>query len=182
KTFLIKNKCEVDAAFSAKEALNLIDDNRYDLVISDVRLPDREGLEVLRAVKETNPETGVIMMTSYAEISMAVNAMKEGAIDYLAKPFHPEVILEAINSAMDSGKKEKEATRKSPRRKTANEASKNTFIAGVSEASEKLNNYIDLVAPTNMSVLIMGESGTGKEQIAKSIHHKSKRKEAPFIA
>lgn len=182
KTFLSKKEFEVDAVYTATEALSQISKNDYDVVISDVRLPDKEGLEVLRAVKEKNPATGVIMMTSYAEISMAVNAIKEGALDYIAKPFHPEVILKGINDALAHGPT---APRPAPaaRKKTPKkDISGNTFIKGVSEASEKLNNYIDLVAPTNMSVLIMGESGTGKEQIAKSIHDKSKRKNAPFIA
>lgn len=183
KTFLKKKDFEVDAVYTATEALNQISEKDYDVVISDVRLPDKEGLEVLRAVKEKNAATGVIMMTSYAEISMAVNAIKEGALDYIAKPFHPEVILKGINDALAG---EITATPAVPKREAGagpkKEVPGNTFIKGVSEASEKLNNYIDLVAPTNMSVLIMGESGTGKEQIAKSIHDKSKRNTAPFIA
>lgn len=181
KTFLKKKEHEVDAVYTATEALNLIRQNQYEIVISDVRLPDKEGLEILRAVKEKNQKTEVIMMTSYAEISMAVNAIKEGALDYIAKPFHPEVILRAVNEALDSDKPSR--TSSSGRTATpAKKSSGDTYIKGVSDASEKLNNYIDLVAPTNMSVLIMGESGTGKEQIAKSIHDKSKRSSAPFVA
>jgi two-component system, NtrC family, response regulator HydG len=182
KTFLVKKECEVEAAYTATEALNLISENKYDVVISDVRLPDKEGLEILRAINEKGGHTRVIMMTSYAEISMAVNAIKEGAVDYIAKPFHPEIILEAINEALQNDhnptkEKDRKPTKKPDTHKTGEE-----FITGVSDASAKLNNYIDLVAPTNMSVLIMGESGTGKEQIAKSIHSKSKRNEATFIA
>ena len=181
KTFLQKKDFAVDAVYTATEALNFIKDNIYDAVISDVRLPDKEGLEILRAVKEKNARTQVIMMTSYAEVSMAVNAIKEGALDYIAKPFHPEVILRAVNEALDS---EKSAENVVPVKNSSSEkkTSGDTYIKGVSDASEKLNNYIDLVAPTNMSVLIMGESGTGKEQIAKSIHDKSKRNTAPFVA
>lgn len=181
KTFLQKKDFAVDAVYTATEALNLIKNNLYDAVISDVRLPDKEGLEILRAVKEKSGKTQVIMMTSYAEVSMAVNAIKEGALDYIAKPFHPEVILRAINEALDSDKSAATA-RPIKTSSTDKKSSGDTYIKGVSEASEKLNNYIDLVAPTNMSVLIMGESGTGKEQIAKSIHDKSKRHSAPFVA
>ncbi len=179
KTFLVKKEFEVDAVYTANEALNLLNKKSYDVVISDVRLPDKEGLEILRAVNEKKERTGVIMMTSYAEISMAVNAMKEGAIDYIAKPFNPEVILQSIHTALDM-----EAPRSTPKPSTAEKSKsvEDTYIKGVSDASSKLNNYIDLVAPTNMSVLIMGESGTGKEQIAKSIHLKSKRSSAAFIA
>ena len=182
KTFLVKKECEVDAAYTATEALNLVSKNKYDVVISDVRLPDKEGLEILRAVNEKGDKTGVIMMTSYAEISMAVNAIKEGALDYIAKPFHPEVILEAINEAIQKPASIGSEPSRKPSRSSEKPKAQEVFISGVSDASAKLNNYIDLVAPTNMSVLIMGESGTGKEQIAKSIHSKSKRTDAPFIA
>lgn len=183
KTFLVKKDYEVDAVYNAADALSLIDSEDYDVVISDVRLPDKEGLEILKAVKEKKADIGVIMMTSYAEISMAVNAMKEGAIDYIAKPFHPEVILKSIHAALDKGSNgipaDTEVKKTKPEK---NKVVKDNYIKGVSEASAKLNNYIELVAPTNMSVLIMGESGTGKEQIAKSIHDKSKRSAAAFIA
>ncbi|WP_029037328.1 sigma-54-dependent transcriptional regulator [Salinimicrobium xinjiangense] len=178
KTFLVKKDCEVDAVYTATEALNLVAKKKYDVVISDVRLPDKEGLEILQAINKKGERTGVIMMTSYAEISMAVNAIKEGALDYIAKPFHPEVIMKAINEALqDEGNVPAVRTAKAQPTKI-----EDTYIKGGSEASAKLNNYIELVAPTNMSVLIMGESGTGKEQIAKSIHDKSKRNSAPFIA
>ena len=185
KTFLVKKEYEVDAVYTATEALNLLNEHSYDVVISDVRLPDKEGLEILKAVKEKKKQTGVIMMTSYAEISMAVNAMKEGAVDYIAKPFNPEVILKSIHTALEM--EQAEVSKPSPKtpRTAGPEKSqpiRDTYIKGVSDASSKLNNYIDLVAPTNMSVLIMGESGTGKEQIAKSIHLKSKRISKPFIA
>ena len=179
KTFLVKKNCEVDAVYTATEALNLVSKNSYDVVISDVRLPDKEGLEILQAVNQKGEKTGVIMMTSYAEISMAVNAIKEGALDYIAKPFHPEIILKAINDALEAPVS---TATTGPASKKNQSPSRDTYIKGGSEASAKLNNYIDLVAPTNMSVLIMGESGTGKEQIAKSIHQKSKRSAAPFVA
>ncbi|MFD2517112.1 sigma-54-dependent transcriptional regulator [Salinimicrobium flavum] len=181
KTFLLKKEYKVDAVYTATEALNLIGKEDYDVIISDVRLPDKEGLEILRAINQKKVTTGVIMMTSYAEISMAVNAMKEGALDYIAKPFNPEVIIKSINAALDrnSGEPTLPAVKTKP---TGKPLSNDTYIKGVSEASSKLNNYIELVAPTGMSVLIMGESGTGKEQIARSIHDKSKRNQAPFVA
>lgn len=185
QTFLKKKDFAVSTAFSATEAFSLLEKEKFEIIISDVRLPDKEGLEILREVKSRDSQSEVIMMTSYAEIKMAVNAMKEGAFDYIEKPFNPEVILRTIYSAL--GKERNPASATSKRfRSSDNRADKpvqeNTFIKGVSDASKKLNDYIDLVAPTTMSVLIMGESGTGKEQIAKSIHDKSKRKDAPFIA
>lgn len=183
KTFLVKKNYEVEAVYNASEALNLFKTEKFDVVISDVRLPDKEGLEILKAVKQQNPDTGVIMMTSYAEISKAVNAMKEGAVDYLAKPFNPEVILKSIKAALEHDTTSAPGATATTRSKSSKSTVvEDTYITGVSEASSKLNNYIDLVAPTNMSVLIMGESGTGKEQIAKSIHFKSKRNSKAFIA
>lgn len=183
QTFLKKKDFEVSSAYSATEALSLLEKNKFEIIISDVRLPDKEGLEILREVKSKEPGSEVIMMTSYAEIKMAVNAMKEGAYDYIAKPFNPEVILQTIQSALEN---ETSSSNDSGKKVTARDdratAFSETFIKGVSDASKKLNDYIELVAPTNMSVLIMGESGTGKEQIAKSIHNKSKRKDEAFIA
>lgn len=181
KTFLSKKRHHVDAAYTANDALNLVEKENYEIVISDVRLPDKEGLEILKAVKEKNPSTGVIMMTSYAEINMAVKAMKEGAVDYLSKPFNPEIILDSIQAALQISPAKNTKTSSSISTSGARKV-KDTYIKGISDASSKLNNYIELVAPTNMSVLIMGESGTGKEQIAKSIHTKSKRNASPFVA
>ena len=178
KTFLEKKDYEVNTAFTATEGLNFLARENFDLVISDVRLPDKEGLEILREVRSKQPEGQVIMMTSYAEIKMAVQAMKEGAFDYIAKPFNPEVILQTIVTALSQ--EVKQSTRSLPRK--AENGTTVTFIQGVSDASKKLSDYIDLVSPTNMSVLIMGESGTGKEQVAKSIHYKSKRSKEAFIA
>lgn len=183
KTFLVKKNYEVEAVYNATEALNLFKTEKFDVVISDVRLPDKEGLEILKAVKQQNPSTGVIMMTSYAEISKAVNAMKEGAVDYIAKPFNPEVILKSIKAALENDSFSTPGATATTKTKTSKSTVvEDTYIKGVSEASAKLNKYIDLVAPTNMSVLIMGESGTGKEQIAKSIHFKSKRNAQAFVA
>ncbi|MUP45348.1 sigma-54-dependent Fis family transcriptional regulator [Gramella sp. BOM4] len=184
KTFLEKRDYQVSLVYSAAEAFSKISANKFDLVLTDVRLPDNDGLEILQKVKNENPSTQVIVMTSYAEISMAVKAMKEGAFDYVSKPFRPESILQTINNALESGEVITEPAKPKPVKKSgaANLSSDSEMVKGVSEASRRLNDYVELVAPTNMSVLITGESGTGKEQIAKSIHLQSKRRSAPFIA
>lgn len=187
-TFLQKKQYEVETAFTAGDAYALLESQQFDLVISDVRLPDGEGLEILQEVKKKNPSRQVIMMTGYAEIEMAVRAMKEGAFDYIEKPFRPEMILQTIEKALDTDSSSVTSIESKPKRSasvkskaTPNEF-RSSYIKGVSDTSKKLNDYIHLVAPTGMSVLIMGDSGTGKEQVAKSIHDKSKRKDAPFIA
>lgn len=183
KTFLEKREYKVTLVYSASEAFKKISSDSFDLVLTDVRLPDNDGLEILKNVKTENPSTQVIVMTSYAEISMAVNAMKEGAFDYVSKPFRPESILQTIENALHTNEVAPVAEKAKPAKKSNGPLSENKdLVKGVSEPSRRLSDYVELVAPTNMSVLITGESGTGKEQIAKSIHLQSKRHAAPFIA
>ena len=183
KTFLEKRNYKVALVYSASEAFRKISSEKYDLVLTDVRLPDNDGLEILKNVKSENPATQVIVMTSYAEISMAVNAMKEGAFDYVSKPFRPESILQTIENALHTNEVAPIVEKPKPAKKSNGPLTENKdLVKGVSEPSRRLGDYVELVAPTNMSVLITGESGTGKEQIAKSIHLQSKRHAAPFIA
>ncbi|MFV8281016.1 sigma-54-dependent transcriptional regulator [Christiangramia marina] len=185
KTFLEKREYKVELVFSASEAFNKIEKSNFELVLTDVRLPDHDGLEILKKVKTKDAATQVIVMTSYAEISMAVNAMKEGAFDYVSKPFRPESILQTIENALRTKVVAPKEVASKPVKK-ASKASSTTqrldLVEGVSEPSRRLADYVELVSPTNMSVLITGESGTGKEQVAKSIHLESKRRDAPFIA
>ncbi len=187
KTFFEKRGYKVDTSFSAAEAFKKMKASPFEVILTDVRLPDSDGLEVLFEVKSNYPTAQVIVMTNYAEINMAVKAMKNGAFDYVSKPFRPEAILQTIENALDQKNlngnmtsQEEVLPKKKQKIKVAESSSE--FVRGVSDAAIKLNDYIELVAPTNMSVLIIGESGTGKEQVAKSIHNKSKRKGAPFIA
>lgn len=186
KTFFEKRDYKVETAFSAAEAFKKLSLQPFQVILTDVRLPDKDGLEILLEVKANYKDVQVIMMTNYAEINMAVKAMKNGAFDYVSKPFQPESILQTIENALSqkSVGSEKGTSSKSKvkeEKKIAANKLSSEFVKGVSDAALKLNDYIELVAPTNMSVLIMGESGTGKEQIAKSIHDKSKRKDAPFV-
>ena len=183
KTFLIKRDYEVELVFSGAEAFKKLKENSFHLILSDVRLPDTSGLDILKEVKAENADTQVIIMTSYAEISMAVEAMKIGAFDYVSKPFRPESILQTIENALTHTQVQQPSAPTQAKKPKKPASDKETsFVKGVSEAAIKLSDYIELVAPTNMSVLIMGESGTGKEQVAKSIHKQSKRAGAPFIA
>lgn len=188
KTFLTKKGFEVYKAFSFKEAAAILNEEKIDLVLTDVRLPDSDGIEILKFIKDINPAIQVILMTGYTDIKTAVNVMKMGAFDYVAKPINSDEIVHTINKALAEGGKTstvvnyKKATEKKEALSEINEASEEEFITGKSEKSKELNNFISVVAPTNISVLIIGDSGTGKENIAYSIHKLSKRANMPYIA
>src|SRR5690554_2551356 len=178
-TFLKKKGFTVSNAFTGKEATEIVEKEVFDVVITDIRLPDSDGLQILKKVKEKNFETQIILMTGYTDIKTAVNAMKQGAFDYVGKPINPDELLHTIKAALS--KKESAPVTTSPTKTSSGSQENPDFVKGVSSVSKKLQEYIDLVAPTNMSVLIIGDSGTGKEYIARSIHNQSKRKDKPFI-
>jgi two-component system response regulator HydG len=183
--FLIRKGYDVDASFTAQDAKTKFKTTTYNLVLTDLRLPNYDGLQLLSDIKEVNPMTQVIVMTGYAEVGSAVEAMKKGAYDYISKPFTPEEILMQIKSALNQeNKRQQDSDSKENREvKSAPDGVKeNGVVVGISEASKKLHEYIKLVAPTDMSVLITGESGTGKEVTARAIHNNSKRKDHNFVA
>ncbi|WP_281991032.1 sigma-54-dependent transcriptional regulator [Aquimarina aggregata] len=185
KTFLQKKEYEVTTAFSGNEAIPKIKEDVFDVVLTDVRLPDRDGITLLEEIHKSNPKTQVIIMTGYAEINMAVNAIKQGAFDYISKPFNPDTILQTIEKALHTEVVSANTTQKENKKETPAKTKKDAnhaFVRGVSDASKKLNEYVALVAPTRMSVLVVGDSGTGKEYVASSIHKGSKRSEKPFVA
>lgn len=175
KTWLTKRHFQVEEAFSYQEACKKIKNGSFDVVLTDLRLPDEDGLALLCQSKKFMPEAQVILMTGYADITTAVQAMKAGAFDYVAKPVIPDEILKKIQDALE--------LRGMPVEKEKTEKSKEiTYIKGTSREAEQLYEYIQLVAPTMMTVLITGESGSGKEYIARLIHNRSTRQNAPFVA
>lgn len=188
KTFLAKKGFEVDNVFNSQDAKQIIDKNYYDIVLTDVRLPDSDGIELLKYIKSKSFSSQVILMTGYTEIKTAVNAMKLGAFDYVSKPINPDELVLTIKQALDKKNKTTDYTSKSSKSKSSsalNETSDTQdldYVKGESKVSLQLQEYIELVAPTNMSVLIIGDSGTGKENIAHSIHLLSKRSNKPYIA
>ena len=170
-TFLDKSGFESSKVLSGKECLSALGKSSYDLVLTDLRLPDMTGIDVLREVKSRYPEVPVILMTGYGEIKTAVQAIKLGAFEYVTKPVNPDEILLIVKSALAK-----------PPDNTTQSISGFQYLTGKSPSSTKLEQYITLVAPTTMSVLIKGESGTGKEYVARRIHQESNRSEGPFIA
>lgn len=194
KTWLGKKGFSVDTAGSNARARKQLDTQSYDLVLSDLRLPDQDGIFLLSWMKEHDYNAPLIIMTGYADIQSAVQAMKHGASDYISKPVQPDELLKKINEALQkktlpptatAGMEKRTATSKGPKSKPASNSAtvpSSNFLEGESEAARQLYNYVGLVAPTPMSVLINGASGTGKEYVAHRIHQLSKRADKPFIA
>lgn len=174
KTWLRKKGFEVEAASTQARARKLLSARDFDLVLSDLRLPDKDGMALLSWLREQNNQTPFIIMTGYAEIQSAVKAMKEGATDYISKPVQPDELLKKIDEAVRNGQGQ-------PEEESVYAVPQN-FLEGESEAARQLYNYVNLVAPTQMSVLINGASGTGKEYVAHRIHQLSRRSNKPFIA
>lgn len=177
KTWLGKKGYEVETASTNARARKLLTTRDFSLILSDLRLPDQDGIHLLSWLRDLQKATPVIIMTSYAEIQGAVLAMKEGAADYVSKPVQPDELLKKIKEAISQESK----VVATPKESKENFATQN-FLEGESEAARQLYNYVNLVAPTQMSVLINGASGTGKEYVAHRIHQLSKRANKPFIA
>lgn len=182
--FLVKNQYEVSIAFSASEARSAIKNESFDLILTDLRLPDSDGIVLMSEIKNSHPEIPVILMTGYSDVNTAVKAIKNGAADYISKPFNPDEVLLVITNALQNQGVEEENEAPVKQKKSVKKpvSAENEFVRGISVASKKLLDHIQLVSPTDMSVLIIGESGTGKEIIAKSIHQQSHRKNNNFIA
>ncbi len=179
--FLSKNNFEVKQANRADEAISILKNEKFDAILCDYKLPDATGIDVLQRITILNPEAAVVIITGYSDVKTAVQTFKHGASDYVTKPLYPDEILLTIKGALEKkSEKLKEAT---PAKKVSTPVRKtNNIIFGDSPQSQTVLRHVDLIAPTDMSVIITGETGTGKEYVAKAIHKKSKRKDQPFIA
>ncbi|GHA65771.1 sigma-54-dependent transcriptional regulator [Pontibacter akesuensis] len=176
KSFLKRQQLEVETAFTANDGLRLLKASSFDLILTDFRLPDKDGLELMSQIQVLTPDVPVILMTTYADIRTAVRAIKMGAFEYITKPINPDETLLVVQNALN--KKHAPAADEAP----TTVAGTLQFVRGQSPQSEQIEEFITLVAPTNLSVIIEGESGTGKEYVARMMHHQSKRHDKPFVA
>ncbi len=184
-SFLERKGFNVTVSLSGEKARKTISESNFDLLITDLKLPDDSGLDLLEFSQKTSPKTKVILMTGYAEVDTAVKAIKKGALDYISKPFRPEellMIIQADSQNMESAEEHITETVEPKQLASQPTSEKPKFVIGISEASKKFNEYLKLVGPTDMCVLIQGESGTGKEVAAKAIHNYSSRKDKNFVA
>ncbi len=171
KTWLGKKNIQVETCTTVGDAKTALEEGTYQLILSDLRLPDEDGINLLKWLKENHSNVPLIMMTSYADIQTAVQAIKLGAADYISKPLNPDELFSKITELIHV-----------PEKKAASVAYTNPYIEGVSQAAVSMYEHVRLVAPTEMSVLITGSSGTGKEYIARRIHQESRRANYPFVA
>ena len=177
---LKKEGYDITCATGGGEAIELCRGNPYDMVITDIKMPKVTGLDVLHQVKEISPETIIILITAYATMETAVQAMKDGAYDYISKPFRVDEIKKIIKNALEREAQKKEGILLEGEVKDSYRFG-SIDIVGKSKEMMKVYELIQKISQTKSNVLIYGESGTGKELVAKSIHYNSPRKDCPFL-
>jgi DNA-binding NtrC family response regulator len=170
---------EVVEAAGVNDARGALSEHTFDAIITDQKMADGEGLDVLAAAREADPSLSVVFLTAFATIELAVESMRRGAFDFITKPFIPEVLLASATRAMEHTRLVRENTRL---RDTVVRLEGSSEIAGRSVAIRQLREQIARVAPTNATVLVTGETGTGKELVARAIHRSSLRAEQPLVA
>jgi two-component system response regulator PilR (NtrC family) len=175
---LKKEGYKVSLASNGEEVVKVVENDLFDLILLDIRMPKLDGISALKKIKANSPETIVIMITAYASADTAIKAMKEGAYDYITKPFKVDEIKLIIKNALEKKSLQKENI-------LLKQAVRDRFhfgnIIGQSPKMVALYDLLEKVSPTKTNILITGESGTGKELVAKAIHYNSPRKEKPFV-
>lgn len=182
KKYFKKKGFDAESQPTGEAAIKWLKSNAADLVICDFKLPDYTGLEILQKIKIINAGIQVIIITGYSDVRIAVDALKKGAYDYVTKPLYPDEILVTVNQALKrQGGAEVPTTQRAKTNHTSQLDAK-AYISGVSHQAQAVIKHIDLIAATDMSVVIEGETGTGKEYVARAIHEKSHRDQKPFVA
>jgi two-component system response regulator HydG len=164
---------------SVAEALPALDRADFDCVITDLRMPEMDGLEGMRRIKQKNPDLPVVMVTAFATVETAVEAMKAGAFDYLTKPFEPEELELLVARAVENSGLKRENARL---RSALDDSFSAHGIVGRSAVMREVVSILERVAPTDVPILIEGESGTGKDLVARAVHGMSRRKDGPYLA
>lgn len=186
--FLQRNGFETETAHTGHKGITKFNESKFDIVLCDFRLGDKDGRDVLQEMKAINPQIVFIIITGYSDIKTAVDVIKLGAYDYITKPLIPDEVLNVISKSSQSvTSKNGEAKSEAPSFSAASKkkitvTSDGEFLVGQAPTTKELYRQIELVAPTNYSIILYGESGTGKEVVAKTIHQSSDRKNKPFIA
>jgi two-component system response regulator HydG len=181
--FLQRKGFETDMAHTGNKGIAKFKESKFDVVLCDFRLGDKEGREVLHELKTINPHAVVIIITGYSDIKTAIDVIKAGAFDYITKPMIPDEVLNVINKSLNGPLPgEENGQPGSSVKKNKAVFGDEDFLKGQDPSTRDLYKQIELVAPTNYSVILYGESGTGKEVFARAIHQNSERKHHPFIA
>jgi len=175
--WFIEDGYDVATASGGKDALLLLGRRHFDVVITDIKMPGMDGLELQHRIHEVDPGVAIILVTAYASVDTAVQALKEGAYDYLSKPFDPEELSRIVEKACEKVRLQEENTSLKQRLAGINEE-----IIGDSVEMKRVMSLVESVAPTEATVLIRGESGTGKELVARLIHSRSERVFGPLVA
>lgn len=183
--FLQRKGFDTATATNGNKGIAAFRDGQFDLVLCDFRLGDKEGVEVLKEIKQINHAVQVIIITGYSDIKMAVEVIRQGAFDYITKPLVPDEVLDLVNRALNTAVSDNAVAAKngSAAKRAASTPDNTTqFLVGKDPGIQQMYEQIKMIAPTNYSVIIYGESGTGKEVVAKTIHVNSDRKDKPFVA
>lgn len=194
RRFLDRKGYESHSALKGNDGLIFLKNNDVDLVLMDFRLPDYDGIDLIKEIKALNKSLPVIVITGYSDVKQAVKLIQLGAFEYVTKPIFPEQILEHVKNALDQPEskskpdsidsKKNEVIKKKPTPKVLKNdyQESKSFITGSSAQAKEVKKQVEMVAPTEMTVLLLGESGTGKEVTARMIHNYSVRKDRPFVA
>lgn len=169
----------VEFALSGGEALEVLDRKPFDLVLTDLKMPAMDGIELLGRIKKRSPNVPVIVITGYATVETAVEAMRKGAYDYVSKPFTPDTLRIVVRKALENSELVREVNYLRQTQRSEHEVG---HVIGKSPAMRRVYALVEKVAPSDTTVLIGGESGTGKEVVARAIHYKSRRSNKQFIA